>query len=154
MDKVKAELERMKSAGIIKEVIEATDWCTSMVVVTKSSGDVRICVDFKKTESCCETTHVYVAKSRRHSTETSRGNSICQSRCCWRFLSDTSESSKHGIDNIYNTFWEILFHKNSHGISLGPEAFQKKMNEHITKSRWLRCNDGRHTDLGSKQRRT
>ena len=48
MDKVKAELERMKSAGIIKEVIEANDWCVPMVVVVKGSGDVRICVYFKK----------------------------------------------------------------------------------------------------------
>ena len=31
MDKVKAELERIKGAGIIKEVIEATDWCALMV---------------------------------------------------------------------------------------------------------------------------
>ena len=48
MDIVKAELERITSAGIIREVIETTDWCAVMVVVVKGSGDVRICVDFKK----------------------------------------------------------------------------------------------------------
>ncbi|KAK2156323.1 hypothetical protein LSH36_216g03005 [Paralvinella palmiformis] len=71
MDKVKAELERMKSAGIIKEAIEANDWCVPMVVVVKGSGDVRICVDFKKLNHAVKR-HI-IAKSRRHNSETCRG---------------------------------------------------------------------------------
>ena len=48
VDKVKQELERMKTAGIIEEVTEPTDWCSPMVPVMKKSGNVRICTDFKK----------------------------------------------------------------------------------------------------------
>ena len=45
---VKAELERLQSLGVIIPVTEPTPWCTPIVVVPKSSGDVRICVDLTK----------------------------------------------------------------------------------------------------------
>ncbi|CAC5421311.1 unnamed protein product [Mytilus coruscus] len=48
MDKVKAELTRMEKLGVISKVDEPTEWCAGMVVVPKSNGDVRICIDFTK----------------------------------------------------------------------------------------------------------
>ena len=47
MDKVKAEIERMKANNIIEEITEATDWCAGMVPVMKRNGEIRICTDFK-----------------------------------------------------------------------------------------------------------
>ena len=48
MDKVKAELTRMEELGVISRIDEPTEWCAGMVVVPKSSGQVRICIDFTK----------------------------------------------------------------------------------------------------------
>ena len=48
LPKVKAELERMESMGVISRVTEPTDWCAGMVVVPKSNGTVRICLDLTK----------------------------------------------------------------------------------------------------------
>ena len=48
VDKVKHEIERTASAGVIEAVDEPTDWCAPIVVVPKQSGDVRICVDLTK----------------------------------------------------------------------------------------------------------
>ena len=45
--KVKEELCRMEKLGVISKVQEPTSWCAGMVVVPKSSGSVRICVDLK-----------------------------------------------------------------------------------------------------------
>ena len=45
--KVHAELERMERLGVIIRVSEPTSWCAAMVMVPKSSGAVRICVDMK-----------------------------------------------------------------------------------------------------------
>ena len=46
--KVKADLERLQSSGVITPVTEPTPWCAPIVVVPKTSGDVRICVDLTK----------------------------------------------------------------------------------------------------------
>ena len=46
-EKVKKELDRMESMGIISKVLEPTPWCAGMVVVPKKTGNIRICVDLK-----------------------------------------------------------------------------------------------------------
>nr|XP_037291865.1 uncharacterized protein K02A2.6-like [Rhipicephalus microplus] len=45
-EKTKLELQRMQKLGVVSPVDEPTKWCAPMVVVPKSSGDVRICIDF------------------------------------------------------------------------------------------------------------
>ena len=43
--KVEEELLRMQTIGVISPVDDPSPWCAGMVVVPKSSGSVRICVD-------------------------------------------------------------------------------------------------------------
>jgi len=57
-EKVREELNRMESIGVISKVTEPTAWRAGMVVVPKRSGDVRICVDLKAlNESVMRETH-------------------------------------------------------------------------------------------------
>ena len=43
--RVKEELDRLESQGILAKVEEPTSWCSRMVVATKKSGKLRICID-------------------------------------------------------------------------------------------------------------
>lgn len=45
---VRKELERMESAGVIRKITEATEWCAPMVPVVKPNKSIRICVDLKR----------------------------------------------------------------------------------------------------------
>ena len=45
--KVQEELVHMEVAGVISRIDKPTPWCAGMVVVPKSNGAVRICVDLK-----------------------------------------------------------------------------------------------------------
>lgn len=45
--KVKQELERMESIGVISRVDQPSPWCAGMVVVPKKNGTVRVCVDLR-----------------------------------------------------------------------------------------------------------
>ena len=51
-DKVKQELDRMESTGVIKKIDEPTSWCAGMVAVPKKEGKIRICVDLKPLNEC------------------------------------------------------------------------------------------------------
>lgn len=46
-DKLKNELERMESLNIIQKVTEPTQWVSSLVVVEKPNGKLRVCLDPK-----------------------------------------------------------------------------------------------------------
>ena len=48
LPRVKAELEKMEKTGVISRVDVPTEWCTTMVVVPKPDGRIRICVDLTK----------------------------------------------------------------------------------------------------------
>ena len=43
--RIKIELERLTNLGLLTPVDEHTDWVSNMVVVTKASGQLRICID-------------------------------------------------------------------------------------------------------------
>ena len=45
--KLKAKLQELVDQGILATVTEPTDWISSLVVTTKKSGDLRICIDPK-----------------------------------------------------------------------------------------------------------
>ena len=47
-DKVKLELETLRSRGIIEPVTEPTDWCAPAVAPQKNFDNIRLCVDFSK----------------------------------------------------------------------------------------------------------
>ena len=44
-NKLKNELERLVSSGIIEKVTEPTEWVNSIVIVQKPNGEIRICLD-------------------------------------------------------------------------------------------------------------
>ena len=48
MKKVKAELQRMETLGVISKVDLPADWCAGMVLVPTPDGRIRICVDLTK----------------------------------------------------------------------------------------------------------
>ena len=51
LPRVKAELNRMEQTGVISRVDVPTKWCTGMVVVPKTDGTIRICVDLTRLNS-------------------------------------------------------------------------------------------------------
>ena len=53
---VKEELEKLLQAGFIKPV-EITDWVSPMVLVKKKNGKLRVCVDYRKLNSCTQKDH-------------------------------------------------------------------------------------------------
>lgn len=46
--KLKAELERLTDIGVLIPVDEPTDWVSNLVVATKESGDLRLCLDLQQ----------------------------------------------------------------------------------------------------------
>lgn len=44
-DQLKAQLQKMENEGVIKHVTGASKWVNSMVVIPKSNGSLRVCID-------------------------------------------------------------------------------------------------------------
>ena len=53
---VRAKLERLLKVGFIKPV-DITGWVSSMVLVKKQNGKVRVCVNYRKLNVCTQKDH-------------------------------------------------------------------------------------------------
>lgn len=57
LEPLKAELERMEKLDVIKAVEEPTDWVNSIVLVKKTNGNLRICLDPRNLNKAIKRTH-------------------------------------------------------------------------------------------------
>ena len=48
VSKTETEIQRILDMDVRKKVVVPTQWCTSMIVVTKANSQVRIYVDFSQ----------------------------------------------------------------------------------------------------------
>ena len=129
----------MPEIWMIKKVDEPTDWCAPMVVVSKPSGEVRICVDLTKLNTNIER-HVHPLPSVDY-TLGKIGNSkifskIDTNSAFWqRKLSNETK-----LLTTFITPWgRYCFERLPYGISTGSEQFQKVMEEKLEGLEGLEC---------------
>ena len=56
-DNVLAELDRMENIGVIKKVTEPARWVSSMIPVSKSNGEIRVCLDPRELNQAIQRQH-------------------------------------------------------------------------------------------------
>lgn len=127
MVKVEKELQRMKENDIIEEINEPTDWVSPMVVVPKSSGQVRICVDLKKLNASVERERYIIPTMDDiiHKLENSKVFSKLDAASGYWQIPLDRESAK--LTTFLTPVGRFFFKRLPFGISSAPEIFQKIM---------------------------
>ena len=128
-DKVKDELARMESLGVISKVSEPTPWCAGMVVVPKKSGKVRICVDLKPlNKSVLREPHPIpkVDDTLAQLTGATLFSKLDANSGFWQI--PLAEESRP-LTTFITPFGRYCFNKLPFGISSAPELFQKRMSQ-------------------------
>ena len=129
LPKVKQELERMQSLGVITEITEATEWCAGMVVVPKANGEVRICVDLTKlNENVCRERHMLpsVEQVLAQIGDAKHFSKLDANSGFWQIKLD-EQSSK--LTTFITPFGRFRFNRLPFGITSAPEHFQRQMSE-------------------------
>ena len=124
--KVKDELDRMESLGVITKVEAPTQWCAGIVAVPKTSGAVCICVDLKQLNK-------------------SVLREVCPLPSVDETLAQITGAKVFSKLDANSGFWQVPLAEESHllttcitpfgrycfklpfGISSAPEHFQKQM---------------------------
>ncbi|KAK3708825.1 hypothetical protein QZH41_019571, partial [Actinostola sp. cb2023] len=127
MEKVTEELAKMETQGVISRIDKATDWCAPMVVVPKSNGKVRICVDFTKLNDCVRRER-HVLPSVEHTLAQMGGGKVftkLDANSGFYQIALSKDSTE--LTTFITPVGRFCFNRLPFGITSAPEHFQKRM---------------------------
>lgn len=137
--KVREELTRMESLGVISPVEEPTPWCAGMVVVPKKSGSVRICVDFRPlNEHVLREVHPMPKVDETLAQLTGAKVFSKLDANCGFWQIPLAESSRH-LTTFLTPYGRFCFNKLPFGISSAPEHFQRMMSTILVGLKGVLC---------------
>lgn len=127
LKKVETQLDKMVRNGVIAPVDYPTDWCSPIVVVPKTNGDVRICVDLTRLNSSVKREVYAMPAVEETLSKISEGKVFTKldANSGFHQIQLDDESSK--LTTFITPFGRFKFQRLPYGISSAPEYFQKKM---------------------------
>ena len=126
-DRLRAELDREESLGVITKVNEPTDWVNSITIVEKKNGTLRICLDprdlnkaLKREHYSCPTIEDIAARLRGATMFT-----VLDARSgYWQVKLDRKSS----MLTTFNTpFGRYRFNRLPFGVNSAQDVFQKEI---------------------------
>ncbi|GBM05201.1 Uncharacterized protein K02A2.6 [Araneus ventricosus] len=124
-EKVKAEIEKMVTNGVLEKVTEPTDWVHPIVVVQKPNKEVRICMDPRGLNKYIKREHYPIPthQSLFSELEEAKYFSLLDASCSFLQIPLTEESSK--LCTIATPFGRYQFCRLPYGLTSSPEVYQK-----------------------------
>ena len=150
-EKVKTELNRMESNGIISKATEPTPWCAGMVVVPKKEGSVRICVDLKPlNQSVLREVHP-IPKVDDTLAQLAGATVFSKIDANSGFWQIPLSIESRPLTTFITPYGRYFFNKLPFGISCAPELFQLRMNKILEGLKGVVCQMDDVLVFGSNQ---
>ena len=130
-DKVKEELQRMEKLGVIQRQIEPTEWVNSIVTGTKSSGQVRICIDPKDLNNAIQREHYPMKTVEEIVTEMPNAKIFSTLDATGGFCTPKLDEESSKLTTFQIPFGRYRVHSAPFGIKSTPEIYQRVMTEMI-----------------------
>ena len=129
MNKVKEELERMENLGVTSKVDEPSEWCAGMVVVPKSNGKVRICVDLTKLNESVKRENHPIPSVEETLGKLAGAKVFSKIDANYGFYQINLAPESRPLTTFITPFGRYCFQRLPFGISSGSEIYQKRMAE-------------------------
>ena len=128
-DKVRTELEKMERMGVIKKVTEPSQWCAGVVIVPKSTGAVRICVDLKPLNASVLREPHPIPKVDETLAQLSGATVFSKVDANSGFWQIPLAEESQPYTTFISPFGRYCFRKLPFGISSAPELFQRRISQ-------------------------
>ena len=127
--KLKTELERLTDIGVLMPVDEPSDWVSNLVIATKESGDLRLCLDPKQLHKALKRERYPLPIIDDVLPDVSRAKVFTKvdARNGYWHVQPDDESSK--LTTFDTPFGRYRWKRIPFGISVASEIFQKRLNQ-------------------------
>ena len=127
--KLKSELERLTDIGVLMPVDEPTDWVSNLIIATKESGDLRLCLDPQQLNKALKRERYPLPVIDDVLPDLSRAKvftKVDARNGYWHMQKDDQLSKLTTFDTPYRRYrWKRL----PFGVSVASEIFQKRLNQ-------------------------
>nr|XP_058958995.1 uncharacterized protein K02A2.6-like [Pocillopora verrucosa] len=129
--KLKQELTRLKELGVIKAVDTPTDWVSSLVLVKKPNGKLRVCIDPQPLNKALKRSHYPLPVIDDLLPDLSKAKvfSVCDVKNGFWHVELDEDSSY--LTTFGTPFGRYRWLKMPFGISPAPEYFQHRLDQAI-----------------------
>ncbi|KAL8608308.1 hypothetical protein ACOMHN_042175 [Nucella lapillus] len=128
-EKLKNDFSKIEKSGVITKVTEPTEWVNSLVIVEKSNGKLRICLDPKDLNTAIRRPH-YPSSTLEDALAKLRGakyfSKLDAQYGYWQLK--LNEKSSY-LTNFNTRFGRYRFQRLPFGIISAQDEFQRKMDE-------------------------
>lgn len=127
--KVATELQRMEQLGVIRPVVEPTDWCAAIVAAPKSNGTVRICADLKPLNEAVRRSHHQLPTVDETLGQIGDSTVFTKLDANSGFWQIPLDSPSQLLTTFITPAGRFCYTKLPFGISSAPEIFQQRMSK-------------------------
>ena len=125
--KVEDELKSLQDKGIIRPVTTPTDWCAPIVAVPKSSGRIRLCVDFTKLNESVRRENFPLPTTDELLAQLDGATVFSKLDCNQGFHQIPLAEESQELTTFITPFGRFCYTRLPFGISSGPEVFHREM---------------------------
>ncbi|BES97121.1 Hypothetical Protein NTJ_09935 [Nesidiocoris tenuis] len=129
LGKVKDELKRMETLGIISKVLEGTEWCSPIVVAPKKDGSIRLCVDFTKLNEFVIRERLILPSTDEVLAKIENAKVFSKMDARMGFWQIPLARQSRLLTTFITPFGRYCFNRLPFGISSAPEHFQRRVLE-------------------------
>ena len=128
-ERVKVELDQMVKNGIITPVTEPSEWISALLVVAKSNGNIRICIDPKPLNKALLRNHYLMPTidDILPQLKDAKVFSTCDARHGFWHVCLDEQSSK--LTTFETPFGRFRWLRMPFGINVAPEEFQRRLHD-------------------------
>ena len=134
--KLKAQLERLTDIGVLIPVVEPTDWVSNLVVATKESGVLRLCLDPQQLNKALKRERYPLPAIDDVLPDLSRAKVFTKINArngYWHVQLDDQSSKLTTFNTPYGRYrWKRL----PFGVSVASEIFSKEAKPDTGSARW------------------
>ena len=130
-ERVKETLNEMSNKDIIEPVTKPTEWISSMVVVTKKSGQLRLCLDPKDLNDAIQREHYPLQVIEDVATRLAGAKVFTVLDVQQGFWHVELDDESSFLTTFNTPFGRCRFKRLPFGLSSSPEVFQRRMHELI-----------------------
>ena len=130
-EKLKKEFESMEKTGVITKIDEPTKWFSSMVVVEKPSGELRICLDPRDLNEEIKREYYQLPAFQEIISRLSLAKvftKIDANKGYWQIPLDESRTK---LTTFNTPFGRYQFTRLPYGVHSTPEVFHKRISQYF-----------------------